>query len=114
MVPRHGCVLLTVTLCPWHLAELLREGLLILVFLHILQIPLNLRLELIEWIEHGLVFCGALLVRGSCRAECVISVHLFEVDLHVPQVVLEPVWRRLLQINAHVLQGAPVEFRELI
>ena len=112
MVPRHCCVLLAILLGPRNLSKLLCKALLILVLLHVLQVPLDLRLELVEWIALGLVLVAALLEgRGRYR---VLPVRLLHVHLQVPQVVLEPVGRRLFQVNSHELQRSPFEFGELL
>ena len=112
MVASHGRVLLSVPFGAGNLAELLGETLLVLVLLHVLQVPFDLRLELVEWVALGLVLCAALL-EGRGRY-CVLSVRLLHVNLQVTEVVLEPVRRRLFQVNSHELQRSPFEFGELL
>ena len=87
VVPRHGGVLLPISLrIARDFSELLGETLLVLILLHILEISLDLRLELVERIQLGFVLSRALL-----SAEGVLSVTLLKVDLQIPEIVLQPV-----------------------
>ena len=103
MVPGHRRILLSVSLRSRHFSELLREALLVLILFHVLQVPFDLRLELIERGQLLLVLGRALLIRRARRAKRVLPIRFLQVYLQVAQIVLEPVGRRLLQIDAHEL-----------
>lgn len=76
---------------------------LVLIFLNVLEVSLYLTLELIKWTHGWLSLIAALLI-GRCARHRILLVSLLHEHLDVPEVILKPIWRWLLQIDSEILE----------
>ena len=76
----------------------------VLILLKVLQVSLNLSFKSIKWVN-GSFLC---IIVADYRALLLVS--LFHENLNFAQIVFQPAWWWLFQVNSHEFQGTSFKF----